>query len=103
MTICVFTCSEPQRGGGPSGTWIVRSAANKPAGAQIVEGDAIFLENDYPGAGFLRTYGDVTGHELFPDYDGARKFVFTDPALEQTGGSRSWTVLPTGDANRETQ
>lgn len=92
MTIGVFTCSEPRRGGGPSGTWTVRSGKGKPHGVGIGEGDAIYLENDYPGAGFLYGYGDVTTHPLFDDYTGNRKFVFTHPDLKETDGSPLWTV-----------
>lgn len=99
MTIGVFTCSEPQRGGGLSGTWTVRSGTGKPDGAAIVEGDAIYLGNDYPGAGFLYSYGDVTSHPLFDDYTGHRKFVFTHPHLQEAGGSPRWTVRLSGGMN----
>lgn len=94
MTIGVFTANTPTRGGGPSGTWVVRSAANKPDGAPVAAGDAIYLENAYPGAGFLHSYAveKVTDHPLFPEYDGEQKFVFTAVHPTQTHGSHHWTI-----------
>lgn len=112
MTIGVFTSSLPKRGGGPSGTWTVRSADEKKAsGAKVVEGDAIYLENDYPGAGFLHTWGEVTKHktkdsdgkdiQMFQDYTGQRKFVFTaaspNSSVQDSSpqGSHEWTITLT--------
>lgn len=94
MTIGVFTANTPTRGGGLSGTWVVCSAEGRKPGEPVQEGDAIYLENDYPGAGFLHTYAKekVTDHPLFPEYDGELKFVFTAATPAPTNGSRLWTV-----------
>jgi len=94
MTIGVFTANTPTRGGGLSGTWTVHSAAGKADGDPVFEGDAIYLENDYPSAGFLHSYAKekVTDHPLFPEYDGELKFVFTAAIPTKTHGSRSWTI-----------
>ncbi len=81
MQIGVFTSKE-ERGEGVSGTWTLQAAAGKTMGDNLMEGDVIELENDYPGAGFLYTYGEVTAHPLFsehPTYTGQRLFVFTGP------------------------
>ncbi len=94
--IGVFTSSDPRRGGGLSGTWTIRSAGDKQDGDKLFEGDAIFLENNYKHPslkeGFLRTYGNVTAHEMFKEYDGQRGFVFIGPAPNPEEGSRRWTV-----------
>ncbi|RMD97452.1 MAG: hypothetical protein D6816_17540 [Bacteroidetes bacterium] len=94
MTIGVFTANTPTRGGGPSGTWVVRSATGKADGTPVAAGDAIYLENAYPGAGFLHSYAEekVTDHPLFEEYDGNQKFVFTAATPTQTHGSHSWTI-----------
>lgn len=93
MNIGVFTSSDPERGGGLSGTWTIRSATGKTTNEQLVETDKIYLENDYPGAGFLRTYGKVRDHELFHDYDGQRLFVFTGLVPNPDDGSHTWAVM----------
>ena len=94
VTIGVFTSSVPNRGGGQSGTWTVRSAAGKRTGEEVVADDAIYLENDYPGAGNLCAYGEelVTNHPMFQEYAGQLKFVFTGPSSHQEGGSDQWTI-----------
>lgn len=93
MTIGVFAAVTPTRGGGLSGTWIVR-APNKADGEPVAAGDAIYLENAYPGAGFLHSYAEekVTDHPLFKEYAGNQKFVFTAVHPTQTHGSHLWTV-----------
>ena len=95
MTIGVFTASVPNRGGGLSGTWTIRAIGEDLTGTEkgkpLNDGDSIYLENEYPGAGFLQTYGDVTAHELFTEYDGQRFFVFTGPAAV-ADAARRWTI-----------
>ena len=95
MTIGVFTADTPTRGGGPSGTWIARSAAGKPDGEPVSDGDAIYLENAYPGAGFLHSWAKdkVTDHPLFKEYTGNQKFVFTAVVPQPDYGSRHWTIV----------
>ncbi len=92
MKIGVFTSNDPKRDGGVSGTWTIKWPADKREGDQLVEGNSIYLENDFPDAGFLRTYGKVTEHEMFKEYDGQRKFVFTGFPLGPDDVSHTWTV-----------
>lgn len=86
MTIGVFTASVPKRGGGLSGTWTIW-ADKVGEDTQICEGDLIYLRNEYPAAGFLRTYGTIGNHELFKEYVGQRSFVFTDASARWAGNA----------------
>ena len=75
MQIGVFATSTPRRDGGVTGTWTIHSANGKHQHQPLVAGDVIKLENDFPNAGFLHTYGEVTQHPLFTEFDGQRLFV----------------------------
>ncbi|MEZ4662979.1 MAG: hypothetical protein R2911_35980 [Caldilineaceae bacterium] len=100
MTIGVFTASVPKRGGGPSGTWTVRLAGSSQPSTngeprQIYAGDTVKIENDYPGAGNLHTWGNVKVNGLFEEYEGERLFVFTadaSPTGVDKKGSDIWAI-----------
>lgn len=97
MQIGVFTAHVPNRGGGVSGTWTIESAAGKQNGEPLLQDDLIYLRNDYPNAGVLQTYGTVTNHPLFAEYDDQEFFVFTGPISDPAPGdpmrgSARWTV-----------
>lgn len=91
MIIGVFTANVPKRGGGPTGTWTIQSPT-KQSGESFSEGDTIYLENNYPGAGFLHSYGRVRDNPLFSEYEGQEMFVFTGPLSTSGPGSPSWTI-----------
>lgn len=90
MTIGVFTANTPTRDNGETGTWTIHAAAGKQIGDILTEGDAIYLQNGFPGAGLLQTYGAVTEHPWFKEYDGQRFFVFTGPLSEPS--TAQWIV-----------
>ncbi len=99
MEIGVFT-SKAERGEGVSGTWTIHAAAAKELGDTLVEGDVIELENAYPGAGFLYSYGEdggVTKHKEFEGkqtFEGQCLFVFTGPKPPK------WSPGPTESASK---
>ncbi len=93
MTIGVFTSDVPRRGGGVSGIWTVRLRVDDgQKQAEIENGAAIYLENLYPGAGYLVAHGDVSQHELFNDYEGQQHFVFTTPLEREAEAAYHWQV-----------
>ncbi|MCA9923406.1 MAG: hypothetical protein KC421_13590, partial [Anaerolineales bacterium] len=111
MTIGVFTSSVPNRGGGVSGRWEIylepneTTASDAGASAQSIHvGSTIILKNNYPGAGFLFAYGPggeaVYKHksEMFEEYSGAKKFVFTGQTDQhgKNGASYTWKIIPVG-------
>ncbi|MBK9050553.1 MAG: LysM peptidoglycan-binding domain-containing protein [Chloroflexi bacterium] len=93
MTIGVFTSNVPRRGDGVSGIWTIRSqVGNAPSQKEIVTGDTIYLENLFPGAGYLVAHGDVAAHPMFSDYDGQHRFVFTTPLKDEDKVAYSWAI-----------
>lgn len=96
MQIGVFATSTPKRDGGSTGTWTIWSAADKSGkqNDELFEDQSIYLENNFPNAGFLCTYGDmpVTKHPMFEDYTGQQRFVFTTTDKEKPDGSSKWKV-----------
>ncbi len=93
MTIGVFTSDVPRRGEGVSGIWTVRlSESSGQSKAEIEDGATIYLENLYPGAGYLVAHGDVAQHELFSDYEGQQHFVFTTPRQRVDDPAYRWTM-----------
>jgi len=88
MTNGVFTASAARRGGGPTGTWTILADKGDTGDQQIYEGDAIYLRNGFPGAGFLRIYGLVAQNDTFKQsHPGQQTFVFTHSAPQWTGRS----------------
>lgn len=94
--LLVFTSGVPDRDSG-SGTWTVRSALGQPDGTAVREGDAIHLENGFPGGGFLDTCGYVKDVPAFRSFPPAQQvFVFTSSSADRDSGSGTWRVALNG-------
>jgi hypothetical protein len=89
----VSTSTEPNRGGGSSGSWRIVSVAGKPDGTPLKIGDTIHLLNLYPDAGYLDCCGWIEHLEPFTDYWGKVTCgVFTSGARDRDNGTGQWTI-----------
>ncbi|MBL7703230.1 MAG: hypothetical protein JNM14_13345 [Ferruginibacter sp.] len=88
-SVGVFTSGSNNRDNG-SGTWTVKPSSDRFNRLPVHEGNPLFLENGYPGAGFL-TCSNYTNHiDAFKDYGSAR-VVSTWPMGTGTSAN-AWNV-----------
>ncbi|MFZ1397651.1 MAG: hypothetical protein WAS33_12165, partial [Candidatus Promineifilaceae bacterium] len=76
-----------------SGSWKILSAAGKPDGQPLVDGDTIYLLNLRPNVGYLDTFEWVRNLEPFKQYANMTIGVFTADVPRRGGGvSGVWTI-----------
>ncbi len=76
-----------------SGSWKILSAAGKPDGQPLVDGDTIYLLNMRPNVGYLDTFEWVRNLEPFKQFTNMTIGVFTADVPRRGGGvSGVWTI-----------
>jgi hypothetical protein len=105
--LCVSTATTPRRDG-LSGTWVIWSAQGKPAGAPVLGGDLVYLENQWSGTihgnvwiangGFLDT--DNWAEDVWQNQAELSEYpllVSTSATYDRDSGSGTWQVLGSAD------
>jgi hypothetical protein len=82
----VSTADSPTRATG-TGTWEITSVTGKSAGAEVLSGDVIYLQNQYQNdGGYLDTCGPA-------DCGGNKYLLSTSPAKDRAAGTGRWRVF----------